>query len=242
MQSYEALALGYDLLMDDVDYDEWSRYLLSFMGDRATCADVACGTGAITARLAGAGLKVTGVDLSESMLAIARENAPGTRQRVVYVRQDMRELELHKPVDVVNCANDGVNYLVDDGDALRFFQSAYRALKPGGLLLFDVSTPYKLEQVLGDNTFAEDRETLCYIWQNDFEAGLCAMRLTLFYRQADGRYARYDEEHLQRAYSMEELLTLLGEAGFSDIRQYSFLTRDKAVSHDERWQIAARRG
>jgi len=242
MHSYEALALGYDLLMDGVDYDEWAAYLLTFMQGAKTCADVACGTGAITLRLAKAGLELTGVDASEAMLAIASERIAKERANAQCVRQDMRELSLHRPANVVNCANDGVNYLTGDSDAGRFFQSAYRALTPGGLLLFDVSTPYKFEHVLGSNTFAGDGEDCAYIWQNEFENGLCEMWLTLFYRQADGRYERLDEEHLQRAYSMDELEHELIEAGFLDIGFYAFLKRSKASERDERWQIAARRG
>ena len=122
-----------------------------------TVLECACGTGSLTVRLARLGYAITGSDLSGDMLMIARQKAldAGLRQ-LPFVCQDMRKIALHKPVDAIFCACDGVNYLLDGAE--DFFRAAYKALKSGGLLLFDVSSDYKLSSVLAGNTFAATGE------------------------------------------------------------------------------------
>ena len=77
---YEGFARAYDYLMADVDYDAWAeRYLMlaaEFCDDVLTAVDCACGTGALTVRLAEKGIAVTGVDISEEMLRIAGGKRP----------------------------------------------------------------------------------------------------------------------------------------------------------------------
>lgn len=93
---YEGFARAYDYLMADVDYDAWAeRYLMlaaEFCDDVLTAVDCACGTGALTVRLAEKGIAVTGVDISEEMLRIAGENARKHGLQIPFVRQDMAHL------------------------------------------------------------------------------------------------------------------------------------------------------
>ena len=102
MQSYGKFAALYDRLMRDVDRDAWAEYIISLLGSTPRMvADCACGTGEITLRLARAGYCVTGVDLSEEMLAVAAEKARKMRLKVPFICQDMRRLALHRQVDAV---------------------------------------------------------------------------------------------------------------------------------------------
>ena len=71
-------------------------------------------------------------------------------------------------MDAVLATCDGVNYLLDDVDVLEFFSSAYQALRPGGGLFFDISTPHKLRDVLGNQIICEDLPKITYFWQNSF--------------------------------------------------------------------------
>ncbi|MBQ1188434.1 MAG: methyltransferase domain-containing protein [Peptococcaceae bacterium] len=77
--AYETLAVMYDALMDDVDYEAWADYIDRMLKKHGCpgkrLLDLGCGTGSISIPLAQKGYQVTGVDLSEEMLAVAREKA-----------------------------------------------------------------------------------------------------------------------------------------------------------------------
>ncbi len=242
MEMYGDFAGMYDPLMKDVDYDGWAKYLLKLMGGSGLrVADCACGTGEITLRLAGAGHTLTGIDISEDMLRIASEKARRVALRIPFVRQDMRRLELHRPQDAIVCACDGVNYLTSMKEVSDFFAAASAALKPDGLLLFDVSSRYKLENVLGCNTFAEDTEGGAYIWKNNYdpESRLIEMSLTFFERQG-ALYRRFEERHIQRAHDVDELTEALRAAGFEPAA-YDFETEKPPRTQSERVQLLGRR-
>ena len=220
-EEYGKFASVYDLLMQDVPYAAWARYLVGILSKHgvlpgASELDCACGTGAFSIRLAQAGYLVTGSDRSPEMLAIAQEKARKAGVKIPFVQQDMRELTLHKPADAINCSCDGVNYLLGDEDAEAFFASANKALKPNGLLLFDVSSAYKLEHILGGHTYGDDTKGCTYLWRNRFDpnAHLLEMKLAFFLPKENGPYSRFDERHIQRAYGEDELKSLLERAGF----------------------------
>ena len=246
MQSYGKFAALYDRPMRDVDRDAWAEYIISLLGSPPRMvADCACGTGEITLRLARAGYCVTGVDLSEEMLAVAAEKARKMRLKVPFICQDMRRLALHRQVDAVVSACDGVNYLASRRALSEFAAAAYAALKPGGLLLFDVSSRYKLSTILGNNTFALDETDSAYIWQNayDPETKLIRMELTFFARIVnETKYERFTETHLQRAHSEREIRAALADAGFERAEAYEAFTRNPPRDESERLQFMAWKG
>lgn len=246
MQSYGKFAAVYDGLMRDVDREAWAAYIISLLGaGRGTVVDCACGTGELTLRLARAGYAVTGQDVSPEMLAVAAEKARMARLNIPFIRQDMRKLSLHRRVDAIVSACDGVNYLASRTALSEFAQAAYASLKPGGLLLFDASSRYKLSTVLGNNTFALDEADSAYIWQNayDPETKLIRMDLTFFTRMGEGEaYERFTEEHLQRAHSEREIRAALTGAGFETVEAYEAFTQNAPTETSERLQFAAKKG
>lgn len=245
---YEAFAQVYDALMDDVDYPAWAAHYLALMGANGvwpvTMAECACGTGSLTVEFAARGVAVTGLDRSADMLRVAAEKARARGLSIPFVRQDMRALLLHRPVDAVLVACDGVNYLCTPGGLGAFFAAAYAALKPGGGLFFDVSTPHKLSCVLGGAFFGGNRADASYLWQNRYDPAkaLLEMELTGFVREADGRYRRFDEIHVQRAHAAQELERGLLEAGFDRVHVYGEHTLKPPTPKDQRWHVAAIKG
>ncbi len=242
---YEEFAQVYDALMDDVDYPAWAEHYLAMMRAQGispgALVECACGTGSLTMELAARGAAITGVDLSADMLRIAADKARARGLSIPFVRQDMRALALHRPVEAVLATCDGVNYLCSPQAVQDFFAAAYAALKQGGGLFFDVSTPHKLTEVLEGSMFGENRREIAYLWQNRYDAAkrLLEMELTGFVREADGRYRRFDELHLQRAHAREELERWLAEAGFAQIRVYGERTLEPPPPDAQRWHIAA---
>ncbi|MBR5291671.1 MAG: class I SAM-dependent methyltransferase [Clostridia bacterium] len=239
---YGKFAGLYDPFMKDVDYDRWAEYIASFLPEGSLrIADCACGTGEITLRLARRGHILTGVDISEDMLRVASEKARKAALKIPFICQDMAKLTLHRPQDAIVCACDGVNYLDSAEDVSEFFGAAYNALKPRGMLLFDISSKYKLEKVLDCNTFAEDEVDRAYIWKNcyDPESRLISMELSFYEKQGD-MYRRFEEKHIQRAHDGAELIRAMEEAGF-DARAYGFLTKESPKEDDLRIQFIGRK-
>lgn len=232
MSAYGAFAELYDQLMDDFDYPAWSEYYLELirkMGvqPKSMC-DCACGTGSLTIPFAAHGIRVTGVDISGEMLEIAAQKARKNGVQAMFVRQDMSKLKLPRSVDALVCGCDGVNYLLTDAQVMDFFKSAHAAIKPGGVLAFDISSAYKLEQVLGNGFYGEERDDVAYLWSNkwDAEKRTVQMDLTFFRRESNGLYRRFTENHTQRAHDPENLISLLTACGFAQINVYGDRTFD----------------
>ena len=247
-QAYHEFAALYDRLMADVDYDLWAKYLLDLLQTGGVVPDqpildCACGTGEITLRLHKAGYRMTGADCSERMLEIAQLKARKAGAKIAFVQQQMQCLRMHKPVSAVTCACDGVNYLLKTEDVTAFFASANRSMLDGGLLLFDVSSAFKLEKILGGQTFGEDEADCTYLWQNCFDpqTRLLEMRLAFFTPDGQGGYKRFDERHVQRAHTQEELMELLEQTGFSVEGVYDAFTTEVPNPTSERIQFVARK-
>lgn len=245
MSAYGAFAEIYDRLMDDFDYPAWADYYLALL-ERAgvrpvSMCDCACGTGSLTVEFARRGVRVTGVDLSEEMLAVAAGKARAAGVQAMFVREDMCALRLPRPVDALVCGCDGVNYLLGEARVRAFFAAARAAIRPGGALAFDVSSPYKLERVIGDNFFGEERDDVAYLWSNRFDAQrrTSRMDLTFFRRTEGGLYRRFCETHVQRAHTAEELTGWLAASGFSQIRAFGDRTFDPPGARELRLHFVA---
>ena len=244
---YTGFSEVYDELMSDVNYPDWARLYTDIMAQygitKGKICECACGTGALTIPLYRQGFAVTGVDISQDMLWIAAQKARKDGYAIPFVRQDMRSLRLHRPMDAVLATCDGVNYLLKEEDLYSFFSSAYNALRPGGGLFFDVSTPYKLRVRLGNQLICDDGEHITYFWQNSFHehTGLIDMHLCFFVRQEDGSYRRIDEEQKQRAWRREDIEFQLMRAGFSQINVYGNGHMNAPGEKEERWHFAALR-
>lgn len=245
-KAYTAFAPVYDKMMHDADRDAWASYLDGFLKEAGAkdVLDCACGTGAMAIRLHHLGYCVIGNDVSPEMLMQARTNAFMARAKeIIFICEDMRKLTIHRPVDALVCACDGVNYLTSMQDVDSFFRHAAGALKPGGVLLFDVSSPYKFDRVLGVNTFTEETEDYAYIWKNNYDpqSKLCEMILTCFVKNG-AQYDRFTETHLQRAHGEAELVNALKDAGFDDVAVYDAFTRNPPKPDSERLQFVAKKG
>ncbi|MDF2891335.1 MAG: Methyltransferase type 11 [Clostridia bacterium] len=246
MESYYHLAEYYDLLMDDVDYNNWCSFIEEIFNSYDCqpnhILDTACGTGNITIPMATKGYHLWGVDISEEMLTIAENKARNKKINIKFIKQNMTDLALNKSFDAVLCMCDGVNYIVEEEDLFHYFQAVYQLMNSGGIFIFDISSRYKLSSILGDNTLFQEKDDFCYIWENSYyeEEELLEMRLNFFIPKQD-MYKRMEEFHVQRAYSEEYLTALLKEAGFQNIRSFDDLKLKKPHSKSERIFFAAQK-
>ena len=138
----------------------------------------------------------------------------------MYLAQDMCEFELYGTVRAVVSVCDSINYLTSEEDLLAVFRLVNNYLDPGGMFIFDINTHYKFCEMMGTQTFSEHREEGSLIWDNyyDEEERLNEYALTIFVRQEQGLYRKYEELHYERCYDPADVVRLLKQAGMQFIR------------------------
>lgn len=217
---YSDFAFYYDRLMRDVDYAQWSDYIMEIIKrnrlDAELVADLGCGTGTFCLKMAAKGYEMIGIDQSAEMLSCARQKALQAEADVLFLNQDMTSFELYGTVDVITCLMDSVNYVTYKSDLKRFFKLVKNYLNPGGLFIFDINSPYKFENILSSNVFYEMDEDVSYIWQNSYDKSkkLCRFDLSFFVKEGE-LYRRFDEVHYERCYTRKELDDMLDSAGLT---------------------------
>ena len=239
--------------------------------------DLACGTGRMTFPLADRGYDMIGIDGSAEMLAEAFDknadrtdrlfeeacarlgldpDGPDTDAAIeelakhpapLFLQQDMRDFELYGTVDATVCCLDSLNYLCGDGDLLACLKCIHLYLAPGGLLVFDVNSPYKFAHTYGNNAYilededANGKAVFCG-WQNEYDPStrLCKFYLSLFAENDEGVYTRSDEEQTERCFDEAELCAALDGAGFDLCGMYADFDFSPVTEATERWYVVAR--
>lgn len=297
MEAYTDFAQVYDELMDDTPYKEWRDFLLGIfrrygVGDvgeavaseednngvikrnlaqeRNTVLDLGCGTGTLTELLAREGYDMIGVDNAEEMLRIAMEKRERSGLDILYLLQDMRELELYGTVGAVVSVCDSLNYLLDEEDIVQTFDRVNNYLYPQGIFVFDFNTVYKYRTVIGDATIAENREDCSFIWENYYheDEEINEYDLTVFVAeeraasfgdglagrmetdaesgaacgQAAQRFWRFQEVHYQRGYRLSQMKALLELAGLEFLEAMDADTHGEVRQESERIYVVARKG
>ncbi len=213
---YNTLARYYDTFMQSVDYDGWIKYVRSFLGERKRGADLACGSGKFTIGLIKAGYDVYGADISPQMLQRAKENARKAGVKAEFLLGDMETFSFIRPPEFVTAMCDAVNYLKDPSKA---FVNIYGGLTDGGVFIFDISSEYKLTEILGDNTYSDSRGDITYIWNNFLDKGKrrVDMELTFFEKTSGGLYRKSVETQSQYIHKADDLKEMLLSAGFKKV-------------------------
>lgn len=286
MEAYTDFASVYDELMDDTPYEEWCEFLMeafrrygadseqtdhageqaavdkNLAQERNTVLDLGCGTGTLTELLARRGYDMIGVDNAPEMLQIAMEKRERSGLDILYLLQDMRELELYGTVGAAVSVCDSLNYLLDEEDIVQTFERVNTYLYPQGIFVFDFNTVYKYQTVIGDATIAENREDCSFIWENYYheEQEINEYDLTVFVaegrsgagadkmagqkvgEQAAQRFRRFQEVHYQRGYRLSQMKALLLRAGLEFLEAFDADTHGKVRRESERIYVVARKG
>lgn len=243
MNAYTSFAQVYDLFMDNVPYEQWGIYLNNLFKkygiEDGLLLDLGCGTGKLTRAMADYGYDMIGVDYSYEMLDIAKSQS---EESILYLLQDMREFELYGTVKGIYSACDCMNYILEEDELREVFALVNNYLDPGGIFVFDINTSYKYQELLAENTFAETREEGSFIWENfyDVEEGINEYDLTLYIREEDGRFQRFEETHFQKCYEIEMIKTLLEEAGLEFVAMYDAYTDEPVTDESEKVLFVAR--
>ncbi|MCR5754228.1 MAG: class I SAM-dependent methyltransferase [Acetatifactor sp.] len=259
MDMYQDFAYVYDELMDNTPYEEWADFLAEIIekygvskperdaeglldSERNLVLDLGCGTGTLTELLYQKGYDMIGVDNSESMLGIAMEKRDESGDEILYLHQDMRELELYSTIGTVICVCDSLNYLLEEEELLKTFSLVNNYLYPGGIFIFDFNTDYKYREVIGDTTIAENRDDCSFIWENfyDPEEEINEYNVTVFVKEEEDLFRRFTETHLQRGYRLEQMKRLVEQAGMTVIEVLDADTHREVTAQSERIYVVAR--
>jgi SAM-dependent methyltransferase len=245
MSAYGALADWYDSLTEDVDYPGLYEYLTAIFTRRGVkpkrILDMACGTGSLSLLFAEHGKTCFGMDLSEDMLTRAWDKAQAMRHPPRFLQGDMADFSLPELVDALVCMLDSFNYLAQPEQGESAIRCFSEALRPGGLLVFDVRPPEQLKDFDGQMFMDETEDVVC-IWRTEFweETNQCFYGMDIFEREGD-LWRRHQEEHLEYAYALPWLKAQLEKNGFRDIEFYGDRTFLTPQPDEDRVFIIARK-
>jgi len=235
--SYGDFAFIYDTLTDDVEYEKRSEYVKKlidrhFPGEANLLCDLGCGTGTMCYLMNKSGFDVIGIDSSESMLSVASSKYEG--QSILFLNQDMCDFELFGTVDVFISMLDSVNYITEPENFEKMFSLVNNYLNPNGIFIFDVNSKYKFENILGENTYTYEVDSIFYTWENYYEDELLDIYLNFFIKNKESTYDRIKEHHMQRYYSDEFIRNICNKNGLSVEGIYGDLSFEAPADESER--------
>ena len=242
MASYRGFAPVYDALMADQPYEARAAYLLGLFRkwgkEPHLMLDLACGSGRLTLEMARLGVDMIGVDRSVEMLTLARERLQ--EFGCLLLCQSAEELDLYGTVDSAVCTMDSINHITDEETLYKVFERVHLFLEPSGLFLFDVNSVSKHAAILANNTFEYDTGDVYCLWHNKTEMPFTTLELDYSVR-VGGEYFRGNETFRERAWSQEELESLLNQSGFTLLARYDDMTHEPPAEESDRIQYVVRR-
>jgi SAM-dependent methyltransferase len=183
-------------------------------------ADLCCGFGRLTLEFARRGFAATGVDITESYLAAAKEDAAYENLDIEFIKQDVRDFRRPGFFDLAVNLYNSFGYFADPADDRRFIKNAYDSLKPGGTLIIDTLGK---EIAVRDFVEADWFERAGFFILTEYEvadswAGL--KNRWILIGKGEKERERIERTFTQRLYAASELQLLLLDSGFSDVELY----------------------
>lgn len=238
MDAYIGFAYIYDKLMLDIGYGSWMDFIKNILAiynkKPQKILEMGCGTGNFTELLCKEGYNVTAFDLSEDMLSIAYNKLDSYRN-IQLLKQDMTDFGINKKFDAIVSVCDSVNYITEYSKLEKTFENVYSHLESDGIFIFDINSYYKLKNIIGNNVFVEDTEEIFYVWENEYNEidNTCEFYIT-FFVEKQGLYKRFDELHVEKAYTVFEVENALRKAGFKIVNIYDGYSDKSPNNESER--------
>ena len=233
---YSILAAGYDVVMEHVAYGEWAEYVHNIIHANRPGAhlilELGCGTGSLALELQQMGSYLyLGSDKSSQMIQVARRKVEKANIAIRFEVADFTNFRIDTPVDVVLLLYDGLNYLLEKSQIVSLMRCVYQALKPGGLFIVDQSTPINSknnEAFFEDVGKVEDFEFVRYsIYDDQTQLHTTTLDLTV------GKL-RFQEQHIQRAYDLNEIRQIFRDTGYEEMAAYDGFSLHTATEASER--------
>lgn len=227
---YTSLAPLYDRLMIDVDYESWADYIDEIFQLHhpypEKLLELACGTGSLAISLDGFGYyQITATDLSAEMVEIAQLKAAEAEVDVQFRPMNFLNIDIDETFDGIYSVFDSINYLHDASQILEMLKQCERVLKPGGLLVFDFSTPKNsMEAVdyLNNEEATSGRFRFYRKSRYDHKNRMHYNEFDIEELAADGKtvISELKEVHEQRIYSLQEILEIVDQTSYHLVAKY----------------------
>ncbi|RVT75877.1 class I SAM-dependent methyltransferase [Flavobacterium sufflavum] len=242
MDNFKQYSQYYDLLYQDKKYKAEADYvynsLKSINSELLTVLELGCGSGNHATFLVANGMKITGLDRSETMVDEAKsKNIPNFSP----IKADVTHFKLNQTFDAAISLFHVMSYLTDNKSLINCLKSVYDHLKPGGLFLFDVwFTPAVYSQKpetrikrLEDNRISIVRiaESVCDVSKNIVNVNFEVLIKDKVTNQLD----IIKEVHPMRHFSIPELELLAKITGFELVKTEEFLTQE--MPSEKTWAI-----
>ena len=240
MSTFDKYAPWYDLLYQDKDYESESSFVEDQLRSHGAMSgkllDLGCGTGIHAVEFARRGWTVTGVDLSADMIRRAKTRLSSCGQRVIFRQGNVCEPGPERDFDVAISLFHVVSYQTSHAKLRDMLINAGRALKPGGILLFDYwyggavlaqgvetrvkvveKAPLRVTRIAQSNHIEPDARV--------------QVNYTLFCEDtSSSSIHRIEETHHLRYWFPFEIEALLRTTGFEPIGHYAWLSTKPPAS------------
>ncbi len=233
---YSVIARGYDFIMSHVDYDFWATFIDGLLWhlypNPHSILELGCGTGSFAMHLQPLGnYAYHGTDLCPEMIDVAREKVSEAGLSITFDIADFSNYKVEKPFDIVILLYDGLNYLTEKAQVASMLACTYEALKPGGIFFFDQSTP--ANSINNEEFFSDEGELdgFSYVRGSEYDRET-RLHTTTFEIKTAGR--TFFEEHVQRAYTLEDIQELILATGFDIEQAFDGFSSDIADDESER--------
>lgn len=239
MTSFGPVAPYYDELMKSVPYRMWVGYYLLLLAQQEVSPrrvlDVCCGTGTMCEMLTREKFEVEGFDISPPMIEEARRKAIRKGLDIRYEVADAAEVDMGVKYDAALSFFDSLNNILDPARLQLAFQRVSAHLRPGGSFIFDLNTAYAFEQRMFDQENLRANAKLRYQWRGDYDPNtqIIEVDMKFWYRGEE-----FCELHVQRAHDPEDVIGMLEDAGFEQIRMYHSYTLTPRRKNSDRLHYA----
>ncbi len=247
---YSKLALLYDTLMSDVDYESWADYIDEIMQTHHTdpidVMEVACGTGSVILSLAELECyELTGTDLSPAMTNVAKQKATELDVNVHFEPASFFDLDFNNQFDCVYAVFDSINYLHKREEVIKTLNSIHKTLKNDGLFIFDFSTPKNsLESVDHLNEAEGEQGNHRFFrkswYQPDEKVHYNEFEIEELDPNTKQVIGTWNEMHRQRAYTLSEMLSILEQTPYHLEAKYDGFDLIEADENSARVTIVLR--
>jgi SAM-dependent methyltransferase len=245
---YGSFAWAYDLLSDRPIASECAQ-IASLLSDRglpsdARLLDAGCGTGRHAVALAGHGYRVTGLDASADLIAVARQRAGAAA--VAFSTGDLTALPAAPRYEAILCRG-VLNDLVDDRSRRRAFQAFARALVSGGVVVLDVreweaTARRKMREPVHERSVPTVHGTLTFRSETRLDHATRRLLITERHVLACGeRTTSADHDFVMRCWTRDELDALAAAAGFTAVAYQASFDRASPVGSTDRLVVIASR-
>jgi len=244
-EPYTALAYVYDEVMKDVSYAAWTEYIDRIIQlhhpEAVDLMELACGTGTMAVEMSHLDdYRILATDQSAQMIEMARKKAARFGAVVEFDVMDFLDLRVERCFDVVYMVFDSINYLHEEEKIERLHSNVFSHLRPGGLFVFDFTTPRNslkairyLDKMSGqsgswhyERSSRYDAEERVHV--NEFVITKGATGVEGDVSRAGESPVRFEEEHRQKIYTLNEMLSLSSTTSFSLLGAYDGFTLEPA--------------